>query len=461
MSNSTVEEFKNALRGKVIEPMDNEYDEARKVWNGLIHKHPALIAQCSGTADVIESVKFARENNLQVSVRGGGHNIAGQAVCDDGLVIDLTAMRAVHVDPVSRTARAQGGATWGDFDRETQVFGLATTGGLVSTTGIAGLTLGGGLGWLRNKYGMSCDNLISVDMVTADGDFLTASETENEDLFWALKGGGGNFGIVTSFQYQLHEVGPSVMLCATMYPLDTSEKVLPKWHEFVVSAPDEVSSQAYFWAIPEMEPFPEEVQGENVIIITAMYSGDPNEGEKILYPLREIAEPVIDLSGQLPYTAVQTMFDPFFPKNERYYYFKSIDLASMDADVMNAIISGARNRPVPTILLAVWHYGGQMNRIGEEATAFGSRDTSFLFSVDSVWDNPEDTDRIIEWSRHYLEEMEPYSGEGMYLNFPGFGEEGEEMVQSAFGPNYERLVKIKSKYDPDNFFNLNQNIKPR
>src|SRR6056297_820987 len=316
------EELQSTFRGQLIQPSDADYDEARQVWNGYIDKHPALIAQCTGTADVIDAVTFPRKHDIEVSVRGGGHNVAGSALCDDGMVIDLSGMRGIHVDASQKLARVQGGATWGDLDRETQVFGLAAPGGVVSTTGVAGLTLGGGLGWLRKKHGLSCDNLQSVEIVTADGTLRTASSMENQDLFWALRGGGGNFGVVTSFEFELHEVGPDVMMCAIMYPIDIAENVLATWKEFMLDSPDEISAQLLFWTIPDIDAFPKEARGKQVVAITAMYVGHPDEGEKALQKLREIDTPVLDLSGKTPYTVANSMFDPFFPKHERYYYFK-------------------------------------------------------------------------------------------------------------------------------------------
>jgi len=455
-----ITEFKNQLLGSVITPEDSRYDQERLVWNGLIDKYPAIIAKCRGTTDVIKSVNFAQQNDMKVSVRGGGHNVAGLALVDDGLVIDLSDMRGVYVNPEKKTALVEGGATWADVDRETQLFSLAAPGGVVSTTGVAGLTLGGGLGWLRKKYGLSCDNLRSAQIVTAEGKLLTASRTENEDLFWALRGGGGNFGVVTTFEFELHEVGPIVMFAMPMYPIEKAEKVLTFWRSFMESSSDEVSSHALLWTIPDVEIFPEETRGKHVVAIPALYSGDPDEGQRVLQSLREIDEMVLDMSGQLPFEAVQSMVDWFFPKNERYYYFKSTDLSSMDEPVMNAIISKAKERPVSSIIMAIWHYGGEMNRISPEETAFGSRDTSFLLSVDSVWDDPEDSDRVIAWSRKVLEDMKPYSDTGMYPNFPGFAEEGNELVKSAYGKNYDRLSKIKAKFDPDNFFSVNLNIQP-
>ena len=307
--------------------MDDDYNAVRQVWNGLIDRRPALIARCTGTADVIAAVNFGRTHNLLVSVRGGGHNVAGAAICDGGLMIDLSLMKGIHVDSWRRTARAQAGVTWGDLDHETQAFGLATPGGVVSTTGIAGLTLGGGLGWLRSKHGLACDNLISVDIVTASGELVRASSDDNSELFWGIRGGGGNFGIVTSFEYRLHPVGPQVMMAVVMYPAEDAPKVLPAWRDFVEQAPDEVSSQAYFWSIPAVEAFPSEIWNKPLVIVVAMYAGMADEGERILDPLRRLATPVVDLSGQMPYATAQTLFDPFLPKAQRNYYFKSTDLA--------------------------------------------------------------------------------------------------------------------------------------
>jgi FAD/FMN-containing dehydrogenase len=460
LAGAAIEEFKKSMRGLVLCADDDGYNEARQVWNGLIDRRPALIACCTGVADVRDAVDFARTHDLLVSVRGGGHNVAGSAVCDGGLMIDLSPMKGIHVDPKRHTARAQGGVTWGDLDRETQAFGLVTPGGVVSTTGIAGLTLGGGLGWLRSKYGLCCDNLISVDIVTAGGELCTASAEENSELFWAVRGGGGNFGVVTSFEYRLYPVGPTVMMCVVMYPLEAAPTVLPAWRDFVANTPDEVSSQAYFWGIPAVEGFPREIWNKPLIIMTAMYAGDADVGERVLDPLRRLATPVVDLSGQMPYTTAQTLFDPFLPKGQRYYYFKSTDLSSLDDRVIDTVIACAHQRPVPSVLLALWHYGGAMRRVNEDATAFGSRDTPFLFSVDAIWDDPADSERVIAWTRDQVATLKPFSSGGLYVNFSGFGEEGEALVRAAYGANYTRLAALKHRYDPRNLFHMNQNIRP-
>ncbi|MGZ5134921.1 MAG: FAD-binding oxidoreductase, partial [Flavitalea sp.] len=373
---------------------------------------------------------------------------------------DLSLMKGIRVDSKARTVHAQGGATWGDVDRETQVFGLAAPGGVVSTTGIAGLTLGGGLGWLRRKHGLSIDNLLSVDIVTADGQFHTASENENTDLFWAVRGGGGNFGVVTSFEYRLHPIGPMVTLCAPWYPVEMAKTVLQAWRDFMKNAPEELSSQALFWTVPASPQFPEEVHGKRAIVIAAVYIGSIEDGDRITKPLRELGKPMLDLSGPIPWTALQSAFDPFFPKKVQLYYFKSRYLSNLNKETIDAIIPLASNPPAPRVLIAIWHYGGAMSRISDEATAFTGRNAPLLLSVDAVWNDPKDTETVVAYSRNFLKEMKPYSTGGMYVNFAGLGEEGEALVKSAYGANYEKLVALKNKYDPTNLFRLNQNIKP-
>ena len=460
INGEVLEAFKASLRGDLITPSDEGYDEARLIWNGMHDKRPALIARCTGVADVIDAVNFARTNNLLVAVRGGGHNVAGTGSCDGGIMIDLSLMKAVHVDPKEKTARVQGGATLGDMDRETQVFGLAAPGGNVSTTGVAGLTLGGGLGHLRRKFGLTIDNLKSVDIVTADGKFLTASENENSELFWGIRGGGGNFGVVTSFEFRLHPVGPMVTLCAPWYPVDNAKEMLAKWTKFMDEAPEEFSGLALFWTIPAAPDFPEEHHGKRALLLAGVHCGSLEEGERVIQPLRELGTPMVDMSGPMPYVAAQAAFDPFFPKGERQYYFKSQYLKNLDDDTIDALLPLAINPPAPFVLIAIWHYGGAMQRVDNAKTAFMGREAPFLFSVDAVWDDPAQNDEVIAYSRRYLAEMEPYSTGGMYVNFAGLGEEGEDLVKSAYGANYDRLVALKNKYDPTNLFRLNQNIKP-
>jgi FAD/FMN-containing dehydrogenase len=451
-----VEDFVARVRGPVLRPSDDDYDVARATWNGLIDRHPALIVRCSGAADVIEAVNFAREHGVLLSVKGGGHNVAGNAVNDGGIVLDLSLMRGVHVDAKARTARVQGGATWGDLDRETQVFGLAAPGGVISTTGVAGLTLHGGMGLLRGKYGLSIDNLLSVDIVTADGRLLTASATENADLFWAVRGAGANFGVVTSFEFRLHPVGPTVMLGAAMYALRDAPRVLRAWRDYSATAPDELTSMAAFWGI--QPGFPEELVGEPVVIIPAVYAGPVEAGERMIQPLRELATSLIDMSGPMPYTAVQSGFDGFFPKGDLYYW-KSSYVEEVSDGLIDALCQLAADRPSSRSNLEIWPQAGAVTRVGAEETAFGRR-PPFLLSFDSSWSDPQDTEANIAWAREAHASMRRFSSSGAYLNFPGFGEEKEDLVRAAYGANYDRLARLKAQYDPTNLFRMNQNIQP-
>ncbi len=454
-----IDEFIASERGMVDRPGDAGYDDARKVRNGLIDRRPALIAHCEGVADVVHAVNFARDHGLLLSIRGGGHNVAGNAVNDGGLVIDLSSMRAVHVDPSARTVRAEGGATWGDMDRETQLFGLATPGGVVSSTGIGGLTLHGGLGHLRRKYGLSLDNLLSVDVVTADGQVRRASADENPDLFWAIRGAGSNFGVVTSMEFRLHPVGPELALCAPLYALEDGPKVLRGWRDFTKNAPDEVNSIAVLWSVPEFEHFPEELWNRPVVILAAVYVGPVEEGARVTEPLRHLAEPVMDLSGPMPYTILQTAFDPFFPVG-RLYYWKSTYVDDLSDAAIDTLLEYAASRPSSMTDMGIWHLGGAISRVGVEETSFGRRDAPYLFASESTWTDPADNERNIAWARESLAAMQPFSRGGLYLNFPGFGEEKEAMLRAAYGPNYDRLVALKTQFDPENLFRMNLNIRP-
>ena len=456
-----IAELADALRGAVIQPADPTYDEARTVRNGLIDRHPALIAHCTGVADVVAAVNFARGHNLPLSVRGGGHNVAGNAVNDGGLVIDLSAMRGVWVDPAARTVRVQGGATWADVDRETQIYGLATPGGKVSTTGVGGLTLHGGFGWLRRKHGYSIDNLTEVEIVTADGRVRTANETEHADLFWAVRGAGSNFGVVTTFTFRLHPVGPDIAFAAPFYALEDAPRVLPAWRDFMDTAPEEVSSNALFWSIPPMDGFPPELHQRPVLILAAAHAGDAQEGEHVLQPLRELANPLLDLSATMPYATLQSAFDPFFPKGWLYYW-KSRYLDRLDAEAVDAIVGYSAERPSSDALMALWHLGGgAAGRVPADATAFGSREAPYMLSFDTTWTDPADTERNIAWTRSAWSAMGRFGPGGVYLNFAGFGAEKEALVRAGYGANYERLVDLKTEYDPSNLFRMNQNIRPR
>ena len=460
ISAESMTDFQNSLKGDLILPEDTAYDEARLLWNKMHDKRPALIARCEGVADVIAAVNFAREHQILTAIRGGGHNVGGTGSCDGGIQINLSKMNSVHVDVKSNTVRVGGGATHLDVDRETQVFGKAIAAGVVSTTGIAGLTLGGGLGHLRRKHGLAIDNLLSVDMVTANGEFITASADENPELFWGVRGGGGNFGVVTSFLFKTHDVGPDVAFIAVWYPVDNAKELLLKWQDYMNNAPEEFSCNAMFWSVPPIPDIPEELHNKRALIFGGVHCGDLEEGLKVIQPLRELGTPLLDMSGPTPWSGVQTGFDGFFPTGGRYYYFKSSYLQAMDEETIDALLPNATNPPVPPILLALWHYGGKMQRVGDTDTPFMGRKAPFLFSIDCIWDDVNDSDKVVNYARNFLKEMEPYSGNGLYVNFAGLGEEGNELVRAAYGDNYDRLVKLKNKYDPTNQFRLNQNIKP-
>jgi FAD/FMN-containing dehydrogenase len=460
LSADVIQDLAGKVQGELIAPDHLAYDAARKVWNGMIDRRPALIARCRGVADVVACVRFAADHGQLLAVRGGGHNVAGFGTCDGGLVIDLSAMRGVRVDPGRRTVRAEGGATWADLDRETQLFGLAAPGGIVSTTGIAGLTLGGGQGWLRRTYGMSCDNLISADVVTADGRLLVASETENTDLFWALRGGGGNFGVVTSFEYRVHPVGPMVAFAGPVYPIEQSARVIDGFRDFVDGAPEEINALATWWSIPAVSGFPVEVHGREVLIIGAMYAGLPEEGEVHLMPLRQLAEPILDLSMTLPYIALQQIFDPFFPWAEERHYWKSLYLTNLGSEVIDELVEWVQSRPSPMSMVGVTALGGALARVEPDATAIEERQSPFLFEILANWVEPEETERNVAWARDFFTAMERFGTGRTNLNFPGLGED-PQFVRAAAGRNYGRLVALKQKYDPANLFRLNQNIDPR
>lgn len=444
---SDIQEFKARLRGELIQRGDPRYEGSRKVFNGMIDKRPSLIARCAGVADVIAAINFARETHLLAAIRGGGHGVAGNAVCDDGLVIDLSAMRSVHVNPETRAARAEGGATWGDFDHETQAFGLATTGGIVPSTGVAGLTLGGGIGYLNRKYGLACDNVLSADVVTADGRLLRASAEDNEDLFWGLRGGSGNFGVVTSFQYRLHRVGP-VLGGEIVYPLDQAKKVLRFYRDWSTEAPDEVRADATLLSGPE---------GPALDIIVC-YCGAPEEGEKVLRPLRSCGFPIVDTIAPVPYATVQNLLTAVFQPG-RHHYWKSGFIRAFSDDAIEAVVdffAGA----VPGFFaaIAIEHLGGAVGRVPPQDTAFGHRDAHHSLLVLRMWQDPAESAVNIDWARRCYQAIEPFLKPGVYVNY--LGDEGESRVMAAYGANYERLAALKKKYDPTNFFRLNQNIKP-
>jgi FAD/FMN-containing dehydrogenase len=457
---AAVRAFEESFHGQIVHPESPQYDSARQVWNGMHDRRPALIARCARAGDVVKAIGLARDHELLAAVRGGGHSVAGFSTCDDGMVIDLTLMDGVAVNPEARTARVQGGAHWAIVDGATQPFFLAAPGGVVSTTGVAGLTLGGGYGWLRRKYGLSCDNLLSAEIVTVDGRQLTASKTENADLFWGLQGGGGNFGIVTMFEFQLHPVGPDVMYAAVLYPIESGTAVLRAWRDYMATAPDEVSSDATPWSIPVDPEMPAELHGRQIVMVEGVYAGSVEEGRRVMRPLQELAEPLLDMSGPAPYIAVQSALDELLPAGELRYYWKSLNMSELSDDAIEEIVKAGRERPSSRTLLPVRYLGGAISRVGAEETAFGDRSAPFLLSIDSVWEDAAATDENIAWTRAFWKTMEPFSTGSAYLNFAGLGEDGEELVSASYGRNYRRLKELKKKYDPDNVLRLNQNIKP-
>jgi FAD binding domain-containing protein/berberine-like enzyme len=436
-----------ALRGPLLLSGDEGYDEARTVWNALIDHRPALIARCSGAADVVAAVQFARQHNLLVSIKGGGHGVAGKAVCDGGLMIDLSRMKSIRVDPVARIVRAEPGVLGTDFDRETQAFGLATPVGTVSTTGIAGLTLGGGQSWLGSKFGFAIDNLLSVDIVTADGTLRTASPTQYEDLFWGIRGAGHNFGVVTSFEYRLHPVGP-VLGGLVIHPLSEAVNVLRFYRDFTASQPDELQTWAGILTTPDGNP---------VVALVPCYVGSLSEGERLLAPLRRFGSPVADTVAPIPYVAMQTLLDAALPHG-RLGYWKTGLTNRIDDAVIGATVEYANKVPSPHTIIIFAELHGAYSRIGKTDTAYYHRDMQYDLIALSVWTDPADTERNIRWTRDIFAEWEPHLAPAAYVN--DLGDEGEERVRSAYGENYARLVALKAKYDPTDFFCLNQNIKP-
>ena len=451
LTDEQIDSFQATLRGPLLRPGDEDYDEARTIWNAMIDKRPQLIVRCAGVADIINAVNFARAHDLLVAVRGGGHNVAGNAVCDDGLMIDLSPMNSIHVDPTTRTARAEGGATWADFDHEAQAFGLATTGGVIPSTGIAGLTLGGGIGWLMGSYGLSCDNLLSVDIVTADGQLLKASATENPDLFWGVRGGGGNFGVVTSFEYQLHPVS-QVLGGMVIHPLENAREVLRFYREFTQTAPDELAAFAALLTSPDGAP---------VVAIIICYNGSLETGEEVLQPLRTFGSPLADVIGPMPYSAQQNLLVDGFPSGLQNYW-KSNFLADLSDDAIETIIKQFTAVPSPTSAIAIEHINGAVTRVAEDATAFNHRQAPYNLLIVGIWPEPSGTDAHIQWVRSTWDAIQRFSSGGVYVNYLGQTEdEGAERIQEAYGvTKYERLLELKKRYDPTNLFRLNQNINP-
>jgi len=449
LEEATVRAFAAGLRGPLLSPGDAGYEETRKVWNGMIDRRPALIARCAGVTDVVAAVGFARSHGLLLSVRGGGHNTPGIAVCEGGLMIDLAGMRSVRVDPVQCTARVEGGATWSDFDRETQLFGLATTGGAISHTGVGGLTLGGGLGWLAGKHGLACDNLLSADLVTAEGTVLTASSADNAELFWGLRGGGGNFGIVTSFKYQLHPVGP-LLAGPVLYPFAKAKEALALYRDFAISIPDEANTVAALMNSPDGDP---------LAAIVVCYNGSLEAGERVLQPLRSFGPPVADEVAPTPYCKAQTFFDEAFVRGRRYY-FKSNFIQTISDEAIATLVEHFTTAPSPLSMLYFQQLGNAANRVGATETAFSHRNALCEWGCDAVWLDPAQDAANIRWAREVAEAMRPFTTGSDYVNHIGLeAEEGIDRIKAAFGANYDRLVALKNRYDPTNLFRHNQNIK--
>lgn len=450
LTEAEVNEFQAALRGELILPDDPAYDTARRIWNVNIDKRPALIARCMGVADVMNAVNFARDHNLLVSVRGGGHSFPGTCVAENGLVIDQTHMNSVRVDPVRRTVRAEGGTKWGDFDRETQAFGLATIGGTNYDTGIGGLTLGGGMGWLGGKYGLACDNLLSVDIVTADGQLRTASADENPDLFWAVRGGGGNFGVVTSFEYQLHPVG-DLLAGLILYPLAQAKDILRSYHEFASNIPDELNTASGLLNLPD---------GTAAVAIGVCYNGSLQTGETVIRPIRELGTPLNDHIGPMPYLQVQHMVDEATPEGN-HYYEKSHYMADIPDAAIDVLVEHFLNAPSPLSVPFFQQLGNAANRVAPETTAFGHRNAMYNLILIAGWTAPGETEANVIWTRELWEALRPFSTGGVYLNNIGREADGDaELIRAAFGPNFQKLAAIKQRYDPTNLFRHNQNIKP-
>lgn len=443
------------VSGDLLRPGDDAFDAATSLWNGAIRRRPALIVRPASTGEVSAAVRFASRVGAPVAVRSGGHNVAGLAMCDDGVVIDLSAMNSVNVDAERRLARAGGGATWGDLDRATQSHGLAAPGGLVSRTGIGGLTLGGGLGWMRRQHGLSCDNLASVEIVTADGEIRRASAEENPDLFWGIRGGGGNFGVVTEFVYRLYAIGPEVMFAFVFYPLEDGPEVLHGWRAFCDAAPEEVSSVVLCGTAPAAEPFPPEVQGRKFVAIAAVHSGPPEEGERVMQPLRTLSRPLCDFSARSPYVEVQSAFDEDYPDGRRYYW-KSLYLDRFDDAAIERVLELAASCPSPLSTVDVWQLGGAMARIGADATAFGPRDAPYLLGVEANWDDPADDETNRQWTRDACGRMSRFSTQTSYLNF----EPDLMAISQPESARRDRLVRLKRRYDPDNLFRNNHAILP-
>jgi FAD/FMN-containing dehydrogenase len=457
LRNETIETLKTNVKGHVVLPDDPNYDEVRSIWNAMIDRRPAVIVQCAEANDVSHVIMFARKNGIEISIRGAGHNIAGNAVCDNGVMIDLSTMKNVRVDAHYRRAYVEPGATLGDFDQAAQAHGLATPVGINSTTGIAGLTLGGGFGWLTRKYGMTIDNLVSVEAITADGNKIRASENENTDLFWAIRGGGGNFGVVTEFEFELHPVGPEILAGLIVFPFGQAKQVLTQYRKFVESAPEELNVWVVLRKAPPLPFLPENVHGKEVVVLPVFYVGDIIEGEKLIEPLRSFGDAYGEHIGAQPYVEWQQAFDPLLTHGTRNYW-KSHNFTDLSDGVLDAIAEFAAKLPSPQCEIFIGFIAGASNRVSSDAMAYYHRDAKFVLNVHGRWDDPAQDEMGIAWAREFFQTSAPYASAGAYVNF--MTEEEGDRIAAAYGSNYNRLVQIKKRYDPENIFHLNQNIKP-
>ncbi len=458
LEESVIEGFAAGLRGRLMTARDGEYEQARQIWNAMIDRHPGMIVRCAGAADVIRAVRFARENDLLLAVRGGGHNIAGNAVCEGGMVIDLSEMKSVRVDPTTRRVRVGPGATLADVDAETQAFGLVLPTGINSTTGIAGLTLGGGFGWLTRKFGLTIDNLISMDVVLADGRLVRASENENPDLFWALRGGGGNFGVVTSFEFRLHDLSGNVLAGLVVHPFADAETVLKQYRRELETAPDELTCWAVMRKAPPLPFLPTEWHGKEILALAMCYCGDLEAGQSAAAGLRGIGHPIADVVGPAPLTAWQQAFDPLLTPGARNYW-KSQDFAELSDAAISVLLGAVGKLPGPECEVFIGHVGGAAGRFSLDATAFPQRQSHFVMNVHARWRETNMDDACIAWARDLFAATKPHAIGTAYINF--MPEDETDRVEAAYGANYARLTEIKRRYDPSNLFRMNQNVKPK
>jgi FAD/FMN-containing dehydrogenase len=457
VSDAAVAGLRASLEGQVVVPADDGYEEHRRVWNGSIDRRPAVIARCAGVDDVRTALRFGQEHQLPIAVRSGGHSFPGLSTCDDGLLIDLRPMSGIRIDPDARVVGAQAGVLLGEMDAATQEHGLAVPAGIVSHTGLAGLTLGGGIGWIQRRYGLTVDSLLSVDMVTADGAFVRADASENADLFWGLRGGGGNFGVVTDFRFRLHPLGPQVMAGATFWPIDQAASVLRRYRDWIAGCPDELMTLVVQRLAPPLPTVPAELVGRPVIAVVACYAGDVEEGERVLRPMRGFGSPVLDVFAPKPFLAHQKMFDPSF-RHGCWYYVRSCDVAELSDDVLDVVVEHGRRISSPLSSIALWQMGGAVGRVPDDATAFSGRSAGFTFNINGNTATADGFEDQREWARDYWSALAPFHT-GVYVNF--LMEEGDGRVRQAYGDaKYDRLRALKRRYDPTNVFRLNQNVRP-